>query len=142
MDDFPRDMARQAIIASKAAHKARIGPVHDRWMHQGGSDERWVSIAMLTTQSPKVAPTPQNLESFLECRDALLHAGWRMRGVSLVLPMWLGLRSQLDDLGDRDVQWWTAVALGQFRVPRPNGLWDVDVDEELALPASRQAGKA
>jgi hypothetical protein len=137
LDAFPRQMTRDAIGAAKAAHGQRVGPVHDYWMHHGGEHERWTRIQPLTTRKPEVQATPHNLSTFLKARDDLVHAGWRMRGVWLVLPMWLGLPSSLDDLGEDAVRMWTTVALGKFKAPAGYGLTGVEPDPAAPLPPKR-----
>lgn len=134
LDGYAREMARRAFIDACAAHFARNSPVHDRWMHQGGMGERWVSMNMLTTRVPEVSATPKNLEQFLACRDNLLWNGWRMRGVSLILPGWLDRPSFGDEIDDDGRRWWTAVAVGKFKVTPGPGLTDVQVDDSIQLP--------
>ncbi|GAA1951253.1 hypothetical protein [Microbacterium deminutum] len=137
--DFPREMARHATIAAIAAHKARNGAVHDRWMHHWGEGERWTPVAMLTTRPSPVEATPQNLDSFLKCRDDLIRAAWRMRGVGLVLPMWLGVPTFLDHVAEHVARRWTAVALGYFSVS--TGHLEADQDAAVEMPPRASRGK-
>ncbi len=133
LDDFANDMTREAIREAINAHKARNPLTHDRWMHLGGEAESWQSAPMLTNRPAFVKPTKRNLTTFLAARDALSHAAWRMRGVSLVLPSWLGMKTLLDQRRDDERRWWTAVALGRFRTPQGLGLSDADIDDALPL---------
>lgn len=137
LDDIPRAMAREALTEAKVAHGQRVGPVHDYWMHHGGEDERWTRIHTLTTRKPEVPATPHNLTTFVKARDALVRAGWRMRGVGLVLPMWLGTAGPLNDLDESTARLWTMIALGKFKTPEGFGITGVDDGAEAPLPPKR-----
>ncbi|MFB2596606.1 hypothetical protein ACEXQE_02330 [Herbiconiux sp. P17] len=87
-----RDAPSWFVIEGKAAlrfageaHSERNRYIHDVLSPTPESPDRWVRHRAATLTNPAPAPTYVTLDSLRQCRDDLLRAAWRVRGVSLCL---------------------------------------------------------
>ena len=109
-DDI-RKIASGAFDATARAHRTRSELAHDRWMHDlfGGN-------MVLRLREPRTpdAIKKRPLSDFKKCSEDLLMAGWRMRGLRIVLPQWLGQPSEFRESPERIISW-TRIATGHFK---------------------------
>ncbi len=97
-----RDLALPVITLAREAHDDRNKLAHDQWV-----SVPWVPDEVAGVRSD----SRRELEEFTRCAQTLLDLTWRVRGLAIIAPVWLGTDTSAID--DREEMWhWTRVAMG------------------------------
>lgn len=133
--DTFRTIASDVIEATHQAHLYRRDLVHD--LLTECPQPRGVALSVFRNHSPRP------LEEIDRCGDDLKRASWRLRGLWIIAPSWVG--GSLDEYRTvADLQSWTRVAMGNIRddpgvivgtagpSPEPPGGYSDGVGDELS----------
>jgi hypothetical protein len=133
-DEF-RDLVLPLITTTRRWHTYRADLVHDL-LATGWGEAGHVQSAL--SKNP-----PRPMTELAECGEALRSCGYRLRGVWIVAPWWLG--GKLDSWETPDqLRSWTRVIMGHLAdlpnaiigtegpSPEPPGGWDALVSAEVA----------
>ena len=98
-----RDIALPVIQAALEAHRERNLLVHDQWI-----TVPWSPGEVRALRRPK----RRQLSELHALSAQLLSLTWRMRGVTIITPAWLGQENEAADAND--LHEWTRVAMGHI----------------------------
>jgi hypothetical protein len=98
-----RGVALEVLERGWTAHQTRNKLVHDQWMHLPWDRGRIASMR---------SATRRDIEDLRRCADELRTLMWRMRGVSIMAPAWLGTHDRGEEEPVDELRSWTRVAMG------------------------------
>jgi hypothetical protein len=100
-------IALDVLERTWTAHRLRNELVHDHWVNLP-----WDATQIRSMRSA----SPRQLSDLRACAADLLTLTWRLRGVAVIAPAWLGTEDHDDDepLSDDDAHSWTRVAMGHI----------------------------
>lgn len=140
-EDF-RAIVAPLLAETQRRHTYRRDLVHDL-LTTGWGREGHVQSAL--GKNP-----PRPMAELAECGEALRSCGWRLRGVWIVAPWWLG--GELDSWADpADMRSWTRVIMGHVAdvpyaivgtegpSPEPPGGWEELIGAEVAKREAEDA---
>ncbi|MDR5699857.1 hypothetical protein [Agromyces aerolatus] len=100
-----RTIAVNVLDATLSAHRERNALVHDQWVSLV-----WAPGELRSARTSR----SRQLSDLRECAAALKVLTWRMRGVHVIAPRWLGLVEEDDVVSAADIRSWTRVAMGHI----------------------------
>lgn len=130
-----RDIGRAVLDEAAAAHRLRNVFIHDQWLHLPAF--RPGSIRSLRRTNENRADGRFGdvaLADFERCADELKRSAWRLRGLWITAPYWLGQEPDWTSTDD-ELDSWTRVAMGHIAddpemtrgtpgpAPQPLGGW-------------------
>lgn len=143
-DDL-RQMALDLLATTRTWHTYRRDLVHDLLTMGWGRGDEVVSALR------KHPPRP--MRDLAECARAIRTSGYRLRGLYIIAPYWLGGKVEGWETAE-DLRSWTRVAMGHIadvpsvitgtegHAPEPPGGWDHVVATAIAAREAREARRA
>jgi hypothetical protein len=141
-----RTLARDVIITTAKWHRYRSDLVHD--LPTMGWGRRSDDVVSALNKNP-----PRPMRDLATCAERLQTSGYRLRGLYIIAPYWLGVVGDGWDTA-ANLRSWTRVAMGEIAdvrgtitgtegpSPEPPGGWDEVVSQAVSAREAREARQA